>query len=263
MKNFTGGLKRFLSNKNTITILAVIVGILVLWFAYNMRVQQAIKPQLIPYALERIGATEPITTENIGYIEVNADMLSKSDIITSAALLDGKFITTGTSIPKGGFFHQSQVVEGETLPNTVFDHIEDGHGLFSLRVDNDSTYGNSIYPGDRIDLYVKYVDELGIIVFGKFIESIEVLAVRDSRQDDVFDSEDPSNPSLLLFSLPEDTNNPENNLFYWLTQASFIPGLEIIPVPRNKAYTEEDAATKITSYEIQAYIELYTRSALQ
>jgi hypothetical protein len=247
MGNLFGSLKRFLSNKNTVTILGVIIGVLVLWFFYNYRVNDAISPVMVPYAKVAISATEEITADMIGQIEVNGKFLRNKDVITSPNLLVGKYVTTGTSIPKDGLFHQSQVVEKSQLPNTVFDTIPKGYTLFSLGVNNHSTFGNSIYPGDRIDLYIKATDEQGKIMFGKFIESIEVAGVKDSAGKNVFDSPTATNPAELLFPVPDE-------LYTLLMKSKFISGLDIIPVPRNKQYTSEAGDTDVSSEYLKSFI---------
>ncbi len=246
--NFAGGIKRFLTNKNTITIIGVIAGILVLWFFYQMRVNDAIAPINVPYAKEQIGATHEIVKENIDYVEINRAILDTIDIIQTENDLVGKYVTTGTSIPAGGFFYTSQIIEKEDLPNAVFDDIPEGYTLFSLDVNIDSTYGNSIYPGDKIDLYIKANDDIqDKIMFGKFVESIEVLAVRDSGQNDVFESTETGTSALLLFAV-------EDEMFHLLTQATFVSGLEIIPVPRNKEYTTDAGTTEVKSEYIRQFI---------
>ena len=50
MGNISISIKRFLGNKNTVTILGVIVGIIVLYVGYNWRVNQAVEPQTVPFA---------------------------------------------------------------------------------------------------------------------------------------------------------------------------------------------------------------------
>ncbi len=257
MKVSNGGVvKRFFTNKNTVTIIGVIVGVLVLWFFYNMRINDAITPIVVPYAKEEIGATEEIIKENIGYVEVNSDFLQTAQILQADSQVIGKYITTGTSIPAGGLFYASQVVEKEQLPNAVFDDIPENYTLFSLRVDNNSTYGNSIYPGDRIDLYIKANDDTNTVMFGKFVESIEVLAVRDSSQNDVFDSTTTGQSAVLLFAV-------EDEMFHLLTQATFISGLEIIPVPRNKEYTTDAGTTEVKSEYIRQFILSKTTTVSQ
>ncbi len=240
-------IKRFLTNKNTVTILAVLAGVVVLFIGYTSRINKAINPTRVPIANKEIGAAEKITEDDFEFVEVNSDFLKDVDIITNYGMLTGNYVAAGTSIPKGGLFYKSQVVPKNELPNAVFDDIPEGYTGFTLKVDNDSTYGNSIYPGDRIDLYIKANSDLGKIMFGKFVESIEVLKVRDSNQDDVYADTDVKEPALLLFAV-------EDDMFDLLTLASFISGLEIIPVPRNKAYTTDAGSTEVKSETLKAYI---------
>ena len=241
MGNLINTIKKFISNKNTVTILGVIAGIIVLWGFYNYRVGQATTPTKVPYAKEAIGATEEITEDKIGYVEVNSKYLKTADVITSKNNLIGKYVTTGTSIPAGGLFFTKQVVNKSDLPNSDFDDIEDGFTVYSLRVDNHSTYGNSIYPGDKIDLYLKATDDTGKIMFGKFIQSITVLNVKDSNGKSVFDSTTTRTPAELLFAVPDD-------MYELLSFAGFISGITIVPVPRNKNYTTEGGEVQTYEY---------------
>ena len=61
MGNLTTGFKKFLQNKNTVTVVGVILAIVVLYFAYTMRINSAINPISVPYAAEQIKAGTQIT----------------------------------------------------------------------------------------------------------------------------------------------------------------------------------------------------------
>ena len=50
MGNATNGIKKILQNKNTVTVIGVVVAVLVLYIGYNMRVKSAINPITVPYA---------------------------------------------------------------------------------------------------------------------------------------------------------------------------------------------------------------------
>ena len=253
-------LKRFFGNKNTITILGIIVGVAVLLVGYNYRVNQAVQPISVPYALTRMASKTKIEGENVGSIKVSGAFIEQTtDLITSKRYItDGEwYVDYDTVIPEGGLFYKSQLVTKEELPDTAFDDIPDGATVFSLSVDSHSTYGNSIMPGNFIDLYIKATDDTGKIIFGKFIESIEVLSVRDSGGEDVFsDSDVQRNSSELLFAVKDD-------LFMILSEASFVGGIEIVPVPRNEAYREEGnvsegdtdtTGTRVSREELVNYI---------
>ena len=239
--------KRFFTNKSTVTILGVVAGVLVLFFFYMYRVNNAVNPREVPIATRTIAATEEITKDDIEIVEIGSSFLSNADVYTSANDLVGKYVNTGTSIPKGGLFYTSQIVEKEELPNSIFDEIPDGYTIYQLKVNNDSTYANSIYPGDRIDLWMTTTQD-GLIYYGEFIRSIEVLAVRDSSGENVFDVTSGRTPAWLLFAVPTD-------MYRYLKVAEFISSISITPVLRNTNYNSEVGSTEITNDVLLQMIE--------
>lgn len=253
MNNIMLKLKRFLGNKNTVTILCVVAGVIVLLVGYNYRVNNAVKPQSIPYALKRMEPKSKIERENVGTIKVSGAFVEQTkDLITNVNLIYNQewYVNYDTVIPEGGLFYEGQIVTKDELPDTAWDEIEDGETIFSLAVNSHSTYGNSIMPGNFIDLYIKATDLNGKVIFSKFIESIEVLSVRDSSGNDVFaDSQTMRNSSEMIFAVP-------NDYFLLLSEAVFVGGIEIIPVPRNEAYRVEgeSTGTKVSKEEIVNFI---------
>lgn len=249
MGNLVTTIKRFLGNKNTVTILAVLAGVIVLWYFYNYRVDQAITTIQIPYALEAIDTGKKIESDNVEYKEITQSTLKDSDIITDISYLEGKYICTGTSVPANGFFYESQVCEKQELPNSIFDDIPDGYTVYTLSVDNEMTYANSIMPGDYIDLYMQATDEDNQVLYGSLIESIEVLAVRDSSGKDVFWDSDATDSAFLLFAVPDEYHK-------LLNISELITGysIQITPVPRSASYTQNPGETQISSQTLYNFI---------
>lgn len=231
MGNLGNTIKKFLGNKNTVTILGVIAGVIVLWAFYSYRVKQATSPTKVPYAKVALEATSEITAEDVGMVEVSTKFLKTASVHRSSNEVIGKYVATGTSIPVGGLFYTAQVVNKSEIPNTIFETIKEGYTIFSLKVDNHTTFGNSIYPGDRLDLYMKTTDDDGKIMFGKFINNIEVLAVRDSNGKNVFESTNTRTPAELLFAV-------EDELFELLKKSEYINGVSLVVVPRNQQYVQ-------------------------
>ena len=254
MGNILLKLKRFFGNKNTVTILCVLAGVAVLLIGYNYRVSQAVKPVSVPYALKRMEPKSKVESENVGTIKVSGAFVEQtSNLITSKSYILGNewYVNYDTVIPEGGLFYKSQLVKRDELPDTAFDEIPDGSTIFSLSVNSHSTYGNSIMPGNYIDLYIKASDESGKVIFGKFIASIKVLSVRDSSGKDVFeDSAQKRSSSELLFAVDDD-------LFMLLSEASFVGGISIVPVPRNAQYRNEgdtEVGTQVSRQELIDFI---------
>ena len=57
-----------------------------------------------------------------------------------------------------------------------------------MSVTTANTYGNSIFPGNVIDVYMKATDENGQVMVGRFLEKVQVLAVKDSAGNHVFEN---------------------------------------------------------------------------
>jgi hypothetical protein len=133
------------------------------------------------------------------------------------------------------------------MPDSAFSDIPDGYTVVSLPVTTETTYGNSIFPGNYIDLYFVGHDDTGKLILGKLIESIEVLAVKDSSGKHVFEnSSQLTTPSSLIFAVPEE-------LHLLLRKASYLNG-DVLPVPRNASYSENPSATKVSSEYLRDFI---------
>lgn len=249
MGNLTVSIKRFLGNKNTVTIIGVIIGVVVLYVGYSWRVKQAVEPQTVPFAKVEIAGNTLITKEQIGTIKVSKSMVDQTPgLVTSQSQVIGKYVSYDTKIPEGGLFYSSQLMAAEQRPNYITENIEKCHTLFSLPVTLHSTYANAIMPDDYIDLFVSGTDDRGLAIVAKLIESIKVRDVRDAQGISVFSSRSNGEPAELIFSVP-------NNMFLLLTRARITGVFNIFPVPRNKEYTENHAATQVASQEIINLIE--------
>ena len=182
--------------------------------------------------------------DDIEYVKVSNKFLKSADVYKKTDInnLIGKFVTTGTSIPKGGMFYTTQVVEKKELPNAIFDEIPEGYTIYQLKVDNTSTYANSIFPGDIIDLWMK-TTENSLLVFGEFISNVEVLAVRDSAGENVFDVTSGRTPAWLLFAVPTE-------MYRYLKMTEFISGVSVIPVPKNNLVNPDTGSTQYSSQEL-------------
>lgn len=251
MNNLLVGIKRFLGNKNTVTIIGVLAGIAVLYIGYNWRVKQAIEPKSVPYAKQEIAANTLITTDMIGSVKVSKSMVdSTTNLVTANNQVVGKYVSYDTTIPEGSLFYKSQLMTEEQLPNYIVRNIPEGYTVYSLEVNSHLTYANSIMPNDYIDLYFKAVDDDNKVMFAKMIESIKVIAVKDSKGKSVFSSESKdSQPAELVFAVP-------NDMFLLLKKADYIRSnsIAIVPVPRNANYTENPNATQVASEVITNFI---------
>ena len=224
----------------------MIIAVLVIYFGYTYRIKQQTNPVRVPVAKVDIQPRTLITEDMVEWKEIPGGM-SSDNLVRVQSEIVGMYANYNTMIPAGSPFFRSTLVTWKEMPDSAWENIPDGYTVVSLKVDTDTTYGNSIFPGNYIDLYYSTFDDTGKLLLGKLISSIEVLAVKDADGNHVFEnSAELKQPNSLIFAVPE-------NLHLLLRKASYLSG-EIIPVPRNKAYTENPEATKVSSEYIQNYI---------
>lgn len=259
-------IKKFISNKNTVTIICAIIAVIVLYVGYNMRVQSAIEPVKIPYAKVTIQPRTKITDDMIGYIHVASAALDTmgGNVIVDEKKIINQYTNINTMIPQGSMFYNGAVVSKSDLPDAAVYDVPDGEELFYLHVNMTTSYVNSIVPGGYIDLYIRTTDKTtGKARVGKFIENIKVLAVKTSDGQNVFENTDENRiPAYVLFSIPapevdetDEDGNVITNQYLYLSAAQEL-GLTIIPVPTKiKESDVVPEASAITSDDLIAYID--------
>lgn len=265
MGNFTTGIKKFLSNKNTVTVIGAVLAIVVLYIAYNMRVQAAVNPITVPYAKEQINPGTQITEDMVGTMDVPPSMLQDGVITNQAEVID-KYSNADTLIPAGSIFFTRQVVEKEQLPANIILDYPKGYVLYNMPVNTESTYGNSIYPGNYIDIYLritrKYAEgeiatnngQAELMQYGKFLENVKVLAVKDASGQAVFTNLDEQRtPAMIVFALPEE-------YYILLKKASYLQSYdsELVPVPTNESLQDEPDDLKMSSDSLRDWINSAT-----
>ena len=225
--------KRFISNKNTLTIIMTILGILILYLGYTWRVNVATSPVSIPVAKVNIDQRTKITSDMITYIDVPNTMVGKN-VIKSRMLITGMYTNYNVVIPKGSPFYSDNGVLVAEIPDNVFSALKKDQIPFNFKVSLDDTYGNSIFPDSIVDIYMKATDSESRVMVGKFISDVRVLAVKDEYGNDVFESAfEVKIPNTILFGLDKD-------LHLLMRKASYLSrnGVELYAVPRTGTFTQ-------------------------
>ncbi len=265
MGNLGNGLKKFLQNKNTVTVIGIIVVIFILFFAYNYRVNRSTNPISVPYATEEIASGTQITENMVGTTQITGTMAEGLGIIRNQSEVIDKYSNADTIIPQGSLFYERNVVDKEELPASIILDIKKGYTLYQLHVDTYSTYGNNIFPNSYIDIWVKIDLPSGVckttdgkassgIWVTKFVENIKILAVEDSNGDDVFaDPENIKSPSRLIFGVPDDNFILLKKLEY-LTQYN----TEMDPIPLGSKPEDKNGEVTVSSEDLKKCINELT-----
>lgn len=253
MENVMASFKRFFKNKNTVTIIGVIIILVLLYIGYSSQINKAVEPVSIPVATETIQPRTEITSDMVQ--EIDMPNVSISDnVIRSTSQIVGKYSNINTVIPEGSMFYTDTVIDEDELPDAAFTKVKAGEVVYNFPVDMESTYGNSIFPGNKIDIYMKVGNgEDELIMIGKLIENIEVLAVKDSSGRAVFENtSEERSPSMLIFGLPAD-------MYSLLKKASYMDdlGVELYPVPHGGEAPDE-GATQVSTQQLVDYINAHS-----
>lgn len=251
--NILNGLKRFIANKNTVTIMGVILIIAILYMGYNYQVEQATTPKSYPAAKVTIQPRTLINADMVEMIKVIPSRL-EGNVISSKTSIIGNYSNYNTVIPEGSLFYTDTVVTEDELPDAAFVNVKEDEVPYSFPVTTASTYGNSIMPGNYIDVYMKAKDDDGRIIVGKLVENIEVLAVKDSSGKNVFENtEDDRTPALLIFGVEESINILLRKASY-LTESSVI----LFPVPHGQSADAVAGATQVSTIYLEDFINSHT-----
>ena len=231
MGNLSGTLKKFMGNKNTVTIVGVLICILVLYFGYNYRINKDTRMVKVPYALEAIQPKTKITKEMIGTMEIPESFEGSYYTYGSINDLIGKYSNYNTVIPKGSLFYDELVISEDKIPDAVFSKLEKGYVPEIVQANMDNTYANSIMPDSLVDIYVKY-DNNGF----------------DS-------SEETRTPAYMFLALPETKYLAFRMLSFVSTEMTDYK-VNLVLVPNTKEYKSNDeGAVRVSSNDILAFVE--------
>jgi len=249
-------LKNLLANKNVVTILGAVLIVIVLYAFYKWRVNTAINPISVPYAKVTIGPRTKITNDMIGYLDIQQSSM-KGNVLTNAnTQIVGMYTNVNSTIPEGSLFYEGIIVRFEDLADSfLIDMPKDSEGnyltAYNFKVNTETTYGNSIYPGNYVDIYYIAREE-GKIMYGKLATNVKALAVKDAAGNHVFENiTENRQPSQVILAVTEDLSS-------LLRIAESISDSKLILVPTNATYryeSEDEITLEVDDADIKSYIE--------
>ncbi|MBP3920588.1 MAG: hypothetical protein J6D28_03385 [Bacilli bacterium] len=240
---------RFLKNKNTVTVLGLLVIVAMLWGVYYWQLQKQVKPTSVPVASVTIQPRTQITADMIKYIDVPESYIPENAITDEAQLLQ-MYSHYNTVIPAGSMFYTDALTTEEAMPNYILGLLKEGETAITFTPDSEDM-GYGIMPNDKIDLYMRVTTEEGSVMFGKLVENVEVLQVLDGSNLPVYEVNDGSRtPEKLIFGLQED-------IFLLLYRSQFLD-IDLVPVQHGKWKDDTNAKITLTTQELIDYIKART-----
>ena len=259
MNNFGITLKKFLTNKNTVTIIGIIVILILLYWGYDRTVKKSVNPINVPIAKNRILAEHKITYDDIAYKKVSR-VLVDENVLTAANSIVDMYTNYGVTIPKGSMFYKEWLVKEDNVPGKWIEKVDfaNGEEAYYFNTNTVKTLGNSVLPDSYIDIYMKAQDNNNNMMVGKLLENIKVLVVHDGNGKNVFaDGSNIGSPSYLGFALSHD-------YYILLQKAERLTGLgiELILAPQgvNPQIISGENTVFVGSETLRDYIDANTAS---
>lgn len=190
---------RFIKNKNTVTIIGLILIIGILYFVYNNRIKTATQPVRVPVAKTTIQPKTKITDDMIEYISVPSVAVKKTTV-TNKNNIVGKYSNYNTMIPEGSMFYNDTLITEAELPDAAKLGLKDGEILNTLEVNMKTSHYNSIMPGTTVDIYMSVYNDDRVLMVGRLLKDVSVLAVKSSDGLNVFENTDEKRtPAAIQF----------------------------------------------------------------
>ena len=247
-----GAIKNILRNKNFVTIFGVIAILGLLYWGYARQVKKAIAPIDVPVAAVTIQPRTEIIDEMIETISIPSIAVVENVYRSKTAII-GKYTAVNTVIPQGSMFYFQTIIDKSQLPDSSVIEVGEGKIPYLFSVNSESSFLNSIYPGSKIDLYMKANDDTGKVMIGKLLADLEVIAVKDSSGRDVFENtEEQRQSAYFVFGLEED-------IHILIRKAKYLSsrGVELIPVPHG-GQIESEGETIVSTEYLRDYINANT-----
>ena len=130
MNNLKASMKKLLGNKNTVTILGVLLCLVILAIGYNYRINSKVELVQVPYAVETIQPRTYIKDSMVGIMNVPKSFLV-GNYYTQKQNIVGKYSNYNTIIAKGSLFYTDLVTSKEDLPDSAFQDVPEGYTVIS------------------------------------------------------------------------------------------------------------------------------------
>lgn len=243
MNGIMNSFKRLFSNKNTVTIIGVLLVLVLLYWGYSSQVKNAVRPVEVPVASRKISPRTQINAEMIVPKEIS-EIAIEDNVYRNANAVIGLYSDVNTVIPAGSMFFKDVLVEKDQLPDSAFFELGEDEIPYLFSVNVESTFGNSIFPGNKIDIYMKALDDNGRIMVGKLLADVTVRAVKTSNGENVFENmEEVREPSYLLFGLSDELHILMRKADYLETNS-----IELFPVPHGGTIPSDGEIRVTTEY---------------
>lgn len=195
-------MNKFLVRK-ILALVVAIIAVIAVYFYTETTIQSKVAPTNVVVATKDIPPHTKITKDMVTVIEVPMQALPSNN--TYGHKLEdvvGKWTVEGYGISAKAFINTKKILPKEELPDSGLLDLKNGEYAFTTNVTLQTSNGNTIRPGTKVDLYLSadiskkslvdagaketsYLED-NVHYFGRVVKNARVLEVKDSRGNNVF-----------------------------------------------------------------------------
>lgn len=173
----------------------------------------------VPYALQEIPPRTQVTEDMIGWKELPSSCVDDSFVLKVDEIVQ-RYSDIQGKIFAGSFFYKGMLKLEQDLPDQPSLMLKGNQSVYSLAVDLVSLSGNTILPGQMVDVHVT-IDHSGTApVADCLLKGVRVLKVKDRMGKDMAESES-SIPAVILLAI-------DNSVISYLKIAEKIGEVEVM-----------------------------------
>ncbi|WP_121616784.1 RcpC/CpaB family pilus assembly protein [Virgibacillus halodenitrificans] len=208
--------------RRVLALIVAAIAVVAVYFYTNSAIETEVNPTKVVITTQDIPPHSEIKAEMVQEVEVPRKALGQENPYAAKADdIVGKWTVEGYGIPAKGFINTKKILPKELLPDSGLLELQDGEYAFSTQVDLETSHGNTIKPGTKVDLYLAadfdkkgltddMIESQGwessknfmdnkVFFFGRVAADARVVEVKDNRGNKVFTpeqyTEDPDNPN--------------------------------------------------------------------
>lgn len=198
--------------RKILALIVAAIAVVAVYFYTNSTIETEVNPTQVVITTQDIQPHTEIKEEMVQVVEVPRKALGQENPYADS--LDdvvGKWTVEGYGIPKNGFINTKKILPKEQLPDSGLLELKEGEYAFTTQVDLETSHGNTIRPGTKVDLYLsaefnrkdltpdmiesqgwenstEFMDDR-VYFFGRIATDARVVEVKDNRGNKVFTPE--------------------------------------------------------------------------
>ncbi len=167
---------------------------------FDVAVKNSVDYIEIPVASVLITPRTQISDSHIRMERVPSALVSDNVYSNTEDILD-LWVKYSVTLAPGSFFYHEYVEVAENVGDHPQLMLEHGQGVASLAVDLLTSAGNTLYPGQFVDIVFTSKDKRKPIISDVIFRSVRVLAVKDRNGLDMSDPKSQKIPAVALLAL--------------------------------------------------------------